>query len=420
MPFELSHVLKNFCHEDDTNIGEEVEDEDAVGMSHVGTAAYDILRKKHNWHWQTLWNVSSGKVIGEVHQTPKDSWPSAVDPQEGHSDWFPKKMGEIMSRTEVWCDICSLSPPDGLFVDSLKEALETVTKNAAGKEKPVIIRMMFGNIVGMPVNCRAVIKALTEDLPEDANIQLWVGAWRRGVSWNHAKIIAVDGKHLHTGGHNLWDGHYLKESPVHDLSLELEGRVTHDGHLFANEQWAFIKKKQSSITGYLVDKIPDSIPLVSRSRVTISEYPKRKAAEFPPMYRKRVFSKREKVEGAVPIISIGRYGSLLWKARPSDDAILAMLDSAQTIIHLGLQDLGPICIPGTKLPVPGYVWPKNYLSALGRVIWERGVDVEIALSNPGSIPGGLTATEANYGNGWSCVDVAAEIIKTIRKQFSRC
>ena len=37
MPFELSHVLKNFCHEDDTNIGEEVEDEDAVGMSHVGT-----------------------------------------------------------------------------------------------------------------------------------------------------------------------------------------------------------------------------------------------------------------------------------------------------------------------------------------------------------------------------------------------
>ena len=115
-------------------------------------------------------------------------------------------MGEIMSRTEVWCDICSLSPPDGLFVDSLKEALETVTKNAAGKEKPVIIRMMFGNIVGMPVNCRAVIKALTEDLPEDANIHLWVGAWRRGVSWNHAKIIAVDGKHLHTGGHNLWDG----------------------------------------------------------------------------------------------------------------------------------------------------------------------------------------------------------------------
>jgi phosphatidylserine/phosphatidylglycerophosphate/cardiolipin synthase-like enzyme len=51
------------------------------------------------------------------------------------------------------------------------------------------------------------------------------------------------------------------------------------------------------------------------------------------------------------------------------------------------------------------------------VIWERGVDVEIILSNPGSIPGGLAMTDACYGNGWSCVDVAAEIIKTIRKNY---
>ena len=49
--------------------------------------------------------------------------------------------------------------------------------------------MMFGNIPGMPCNCDGIREALTEDLSEDANIHLWVGAWRRGVSWNHAKII---------------------------------------------------------------------------------------------------------------------------------------------------------------------------------------------------------------------------------------
>ena len=43
--------------------------------------------------------------------------------------------------------------------------------------------------------------------------------------------------------------------------------------------------------------------------------------------------------------------------------------------------------------------------------------MEIVVSNPGSIPGGLTPLEANYGNGWSCVDCAAEIIKRIKKQF---
>lgn len=54
---------------------------------------------------------------------------------------------------------------------------------------------------------------------------------------------------------------------------------------------------------------------------------------------------------------------------------------------------------------------------MARVIWTRHVVIEMVLSNPGSVPGGLKATEANYGNGWSCVDVAAEIIKRIQKQF---
>ena len=71
---------------------------------------------------------------------------------------------------------------------------------------------MFGNVVGQPVNCTKVIAELTEGLPENADekIKLWVGSWRKGVSWNHAKIIAVDGKYLWTGGHNFWDRHYLK------------------------------------------------------------------------------------------------------------------------------------------------------------------------------------------------------------------
>lgn len=123
------------------------------------------------------------------------------------------------------------------------------------------------------------------------------------------------------------------------------------------------------------------------------------------------------MENAIPIITMGRYGALTDKDRPSDDAFLAMLESAQSIVHLALQDLGPVCIPGTKLALPGCVWPDAYLSTLARVLWEKGVDVEIALSNPGSIPGGLSPTEACYGNGWSCVDVAAEIIKRIKKQY---
>ena len=105
-----------------------------------------------------------------------------------------------------------------------QEALQVICDRAAVQEKKITIRMCFGNIVGMPVNITAVTKELTKNLPPNPNIRLWVGAWRKGVSWNHAKLIAVDGIYLHTGGHNMWDQHYLKFHPVHDLSLELKVR----------------------------------------------------------------------------------------------------------------------------------------------------------------------------------------------------
>lgn len=176
----------------------------------------------------------------------------------------------------------------------------------------------------------------------------------------------------------------------------------------------------------MVDKLPDYLPLALRTRVTVSEWPEGVVPIFPPQFDKarvehsvhqsRLIDKSDNV----PLISIGRQGALKMssRARPSDDAILAMINSSQTIIRLVLQDLGPVCLPGTKKALPGLVWPKKYLAAIGKAIYERGVDIEMILSNPNSIPGGLKGTEANYGNGWDCVDVAAEIIKAIQKQYS--
>jgi phosphatidylserine/phosphatidylglycerophosphate/cardiolipin synthase-like enzyme len=209
----------------------------------------------------------------------------------------------------------------------------------------------------------------------------------------------------------------LKKQPVHDLSIELQGQVAHDGHLFANDQWRFVESIQTTCLGSIIENLPDNMLIVARSRVAVSEFPKGQATEFPPYYKKSFVTKREPGPNEVPILTMGRYGTVLQHYRPSDDAFLAMFDAARHIIRLALQDLGPVCIPKSKITVPGCVWPKEYLSALGRAIWRHGVDVEIVLSNPNSIPNGLSPTDANYGNGWSCVDVAAEIIKTIRSQF---
>merc|ERR1712238_328438 len=285
--------------------------------------------------------------------------------------------------------------------DAFKSALSKIAESGENRDSPVTIRMCFGNIPAMPVNCTQIIEELTNGLdPSTANIKLWVGAWRRVSTWNHAKIIAVDGRHLHTGGHNMWDPHYLKYDPVHDLSLELKGAVAIDGHNFANEQWGYIEKKQETLWGGLSDKLPDGLPQTTPCRVTISEWPKG-IFEYPPTFRKQYVKEYQSrfTRNCVPIITMGRYGRLLENDRPSDDAFVAMLGSAERCIRMVLQDLGPVCFPKTKRALPGLKWPKEYLSALARVIWEKGVDVEIVLSNPNSIPGGLSPLEANYGNG---------------------
>jgi len=414
------------CEREETTEQDPVKDDDAINLSHVGKAAYECLRQKHAHLWHECWNVTSGRVVGEVHQTPwlknyapQATWAMADDLPDNHADWLPEKIKEIMSRAQYWVDVTSLGPPDGLFMERMSEALYQINKTAMMKpdDEPIVVRMLFGNIIGMPVNCTAVIKELTKHLDEDnCNIELWVGAWRKGVSWNHAKIIAVDGRYLHTGGHNLWDQHYLKHDPVHDLSMEATGRVAHDGHKFANKMWEFIEKQQSTFIGRIVDKLPDNAPTILQSRVTVSEFPEG-IDEFPPYYEKKCIPFDPRFEddrrGHVPMIPMGRYGSLSYRARPSDDAIEAMFKEAKTVIRCALQDLGPICLPGTKIPVPGLIWPKTFLKAFGEVIYKRGVDVEIVLSNPGSIPGSLGPTEALYGNGWTCADVASEIIKAI-------
>jgi len=416
----------------DDSSGDECEDSSAAGLSHVGIEVYNVLRRHHNHLHHELWNVTKSKVI-RLDATPLDAFirEDRMDPIEGHDDWFPKKIENLIGRTEEWCDILTLAPPDGMFLEAFKKGIEKICNKKVTLNRKRIIRIMFGNIVGLPVNCTKVIAEIIKDLPENAGerIKLWVGSWRKGVSWNHAKIIAVDGKLLWTGGHNFWQRHYLKSNPINDISIEMEGNVARDAHRFANAQWGYILKKQNTLWGRFVDRrVHDAIEVPRLARVNVSAFPEATSADFPPFYSTKKQSTEKMLrlpralsisssDALVRVITLGRYGSMLKKARPSDDAFVAMFDSAQTIIRCALQDIGPICIPKTKIALPGACWPRAYMNAMARAMWTKGVDVEIVLSNPGSTPDNLPLTEAQYGNGWSCVNVASEIIKCIQAQF---
>ena len=88
---------------------------DDSNLSYVAKAAYAILRTKHatttqqnNKQQQTAWNLSSGKIVGKLHQTPRDAFRmtntlslggGAGSISDGHDDWFPEIIANIMKRT---------------------------------------------------------------------------------------------------------------------------------------------------------------------------------------------------------------------------------------------------------------------------------------------------------------------------------
>jgi hypothetical protein len=138
---------------DDDSSGDECEDATADKLSYVGMAAYNVLRRHHNHYHHELWNVTEAKVVGNLQFTPTDAFSreDRVDPQPGHSDWFPDKIYELIIKTENWCDIMSLAPPDGLFMDAFKRALNEICNREIFLGR-ITIRMMFGNLPGMPLN----------------------------------------------------------------------------------------------------------------------------------------------------------------------------------------------------------------------------------------------------------------------------
>jgi hypothetical protein len=177
--------------DDDESSGDEVEDKSAGDLSYVGTAAYDVLRKHHNHHHHELWNVTKGKVVGNLHITPRNAFDRTTnDPtslQQLHDEWFPKAIGEIISRTEEWCDILSLTPPEGLFLEEIEKALIHLCQKEQVLKRRITVRMMFGNVPGSNCNCHKVITQLAKKLPPNAHekVKIWVGAWRKGTWATH-------------------------------------------------------------------------------------------------------------------------------------------------------------------------------------------------------------------------------------------
>jgi phosphatidylserine/phosphatidylglycerophosphate/cardiolipin synthase-like enzyme len=290
-------------------------------------------------------------------------------------------------RAKKRVDVTSLTPPDGRFQAMLRNAVTYLSEN----ESPPTVRMIFGQYPFSFVDhgtASSNMKAMTRDVADGSPLQLSVSLYRDGdESWNHAKIVAIDGEEAITGGMNMWTENYLQVDPVHDLSIHLHGSAAGDAERFADRLWSFACADESWLGETQVSTFPgdtsDCLPAFGGTQ-------------------------KHAAGSGIPVVAVGRLGKI--GPETADAALVALMDAAKTTIHIAQQDIGPPKEAGISLAA----WPEAYMESLVKAI-ARGVDVEFVVSNVGAVPGdltGLAAEEANYGNGWSPADVQQHILAT--------
>lgn len=295
----------------------------------------------------------------------------AVSMCAGHSDQLFDDFYLAITEGEEFIDIVSLTEPDGRFLVAVRNAL-TALDSAASEAR---VRLNFGSINGAFFDQYEVISDLTRELPSDTALQVHVGGWRSAPdSWNHAKIIAVDGQLLIQGGQNMWDADYLLSNPVHDLTMRLRGTPAVDAHHFADRLWEYTCEDHWGWAWTGRASFPEGIE------------------ECPPAYDSVPDTP---FEGGPRVISTGRLSDPIGE-NPADDAMLAMIRATESTLRLSQQDIGPIRIyDGITLTD----WPDELLRELAYAM-VREVEVMLVITNSGSLIGG-------YGNGWSPAEVAA-------------
>ncbi len=309
----------------------------------------------------------------------------------GHSAALVDRIYNLVSTAQSFVDITSLSPPDGQFLAAIRNAITLQSVKASPPE----FRIISAEIpIEGTVNTKTMTSSFTRDVASSSKIKVAVGAYRSSdtsQSWNHAKIVAVDGKTAIVGGHNMWSQQYLTLDPVNDTSMEVHGTAAADAHRFANQLWNYVCTNENWETWltwsvweneYVSGSVTNDCPAAFNLPTT-----------------------QGPATGTV--ISVGRLGTgIASNADQADDARLALIGAAKTSLRIVQQDIGPVTVPYLGLPIGS--WPTAELQALAEALL-RGVDVYIVLSDLNATAGGLPITQATYSNGWTPADVGNHI-----------
>jgi phosphatidylserine/phosphatidylglycerophosphate/cardiolipin synthase-like enzyme len=308
----------------------------------------------------------------------------------GHSDAMIDAIYQLVISAQQSVDVTLLQPSaDHRFLAALRNGLTRLAYSG----RKITVRVLVGNYPPDGTDPLPFLKELVRDAAVVPNSKLAVYAATLrscelaacgSLSWNHAKIVAVDGRRALVGGHNMWTQDYLLAAPVHDLSMRVEGPAARAAQLFANALWRFVcayNKPGSVNESY--DYQAGSPQIGTGCQPTIP---------LPAEDRSR--------PGTVPILSVARLGSGIVSdfADQSQVARTLLLGAARQTIRMVQQDVG-FTAEGLTAPM----WPDSDIERLADLI-AHGGDVYMVLSNLGA-----SSPTGDYSTGVTLEQVAGRI-----------
>ena len=182
---------------------------------------------------------------------------------------FARAIVEMVQKSQYRCDLSSLNAPDPDWGRVILGAMDTALSMETTGKQPIQFRFLFGQTPLYPINeppnsidFKAALIRLVRMRRGfwNKDPEIWIGRFYRlakgiqsGLSskyasaiissdetkmtWNHTKIIAIDGTEALVGGHNLNMDLFRSYPPVHDVSVVVHGEAAHGAQKFLNQMW---------------------------------------------------------------------------------------------------------------------------------------------------------------------------------------
>ncbi|MFF3773020.1 phospholipase [Streptomyces sp. NPDC002232] len=345
----------------------------------------------------SVWERTEGNRLGAsapggaewLLQTP-GCWGDATCADRSGSRRLLEKVRADIAEARQSVDISTLAPfPNGGFQDAIVAGL----KEAVQKGNRLQVRILVG---AAPVYHANVIPSSYRDElvtklgPAAANVTLNVASMttsRTGFSWNHSKLVVVDGTSVITGGINSWKDDYLDTThPVNDVDLALTGPAAGSAARYLDTLWDWTCGNKNSWTSvwFAFSQGAGCLPTLPRTATApaAGDVPALAVGGLgvgirqsdPSSSFRPVLPKASDTTCGIGVHDYTNSDRDYDTVNPEETALRALVASATDHIEISQQDLHATCPPLPRYDVRLYDTLAAKLAA--------GVKVRIVVSDP--------------------------------------